>query len=119
VAAGIEVGEEESVGLVWTAGVGDGEGTEVGVLAGVAVTCSVRGGGGGGGANLPWLLDELEQAAMANMTSSAEVNRTIGLRQSGSPSEIVDPRFNLRKLQLALSTHQRARDPQRNYFVAS
>jgi hypothetical protein len=68
---------------------------------------------------LPWPLDELEQAAMANMTSSAEVNRTIGLRQSGSPSEIVDPRFNLRKLQLALSTHQRARDPQRDYFVAS
>lgn len=114
-AAGIEVGEEESVGLVWTAGVGDGEGTEVGVLYGVAVACSVRGGGG----NLPGPLDELEQAAMANNTSSAEVNRTIGLRQSGSPSEIVDPRFNLRKLQLALSTHQRARDPQRDYFVAS
>jgi len=65
------------------------------------------------------LLDELEQAAIANMTSSTEINRTVGLRQDGSPMEAADTWFNLRKLQVALPTHHRARNWQRRYFVAS
>ena len=97
-----------------TAAVGDGEGTEVGVLGGVAVACGVE----GGGYSLS-LFDELEQAVMANTTNSAEINRTVGLCQGGNTIEAVDTRLNLRKLQLALSTHHRTHDQRRDCFVAS
>jgi len=122
VAVWMGVGEEEDgVRLGLSVGVGGSVVPGIGVLDGVAVVCGVgeenvvTSPGAGVftaesdvGDSL-WLLDELEQAAMANITSSTKTNRTVWLRQDGGPIEAKDTRLNLRQLPIALSTHRRAR----------